>query len=81
MQQKYNVLFNDLMIKRKCCANPDGVEPGRDESMMGNEFKIKYNFDKLEKVHSISKMKSTKCKCKVLCLRTEKKKSEQRKGG
>lgn len=62
MQQKYNVLFNDLMIKWKCCANPDGVELGRAESMMGNGFKIKYDFDKLEKAHSISKMKSSKCK-------------------
>lgn len=71
------------MIKWKCCANPDGVELGRAEGTMGNRFKIKYDFDKLEKVYSISKMKSSKCKCDVLCLRQKRKenKSEQRKGG
>lgn len=70
------------MIKWKCCANPDGVELGRAECMMGNGFKIKYDFDKLKKVHSISKMKSSKRKCNVLCLRQKKNKksSEQRKG-
>lgn len=72
------------MIKWKCCANSDGVELGKAEGTMGNRFQIKYDFDKLEKVHSISKMKFSKCKCDVLCLRQKKKrkkKSEQRKGG
>lgn len=48
------------MTKWKCFAKPDGVELGRTESMMGNGIKIKYDSDKLEKVHSISKMKSSK---------------------
>lgn len=61
------------MTKWKCFAKPDGVELGRAESMMGNGIKIKYDSDKLEKVHSISKMKSSKCKCSVLCLRMKKK--------
>lgn len=72
------------MIKWKCCANSDGVELGKAEGTMGNRFQIKYDFDKLEKVHSISKMKFSKCKCDVLCLRQKKKrkkKSEQRKVG
>jgi len=68
------------MKKWECCVNPDGVELRRAESMMGNGFKIKYDFDKQEKVHSISKMKSSKCKCNVLCLRKKKFSSEQRKG-
>lgn len=52
------------------------MELGRAESMMGNGIKIKYDSDKLEKVHSISKMKSSKCKCSVLCLRMKKKKKK-----
>lgn len=54
------------MIKWKCCAYPDGVGLGRAMSMMGNGFKIKYDFDTLQKVHGISKMKSSKSKCNVL---------------
>jgi len=53
------------MAKWKCLEKPDG-ELGRAESMMGNGIKIKYDFDKLEKVHSISKMKSSECKCSVM---------------